>query len=90
MVCAVSAPPALAYDLQVTPSHMQLARRNKDYGEISAGAQTPRGELLPWHDHMVWVGDLNYRLELADGSQDKSPSQEVSNIAATIYWDPKP
>ena len=56
---------------------LQLTRRNEDYREISAGTVISRGEMLAGNDHLVWVGDLNYRLELSGGSLENQPPTEV-------------
>jgi hypothetical protein len=48
----------------------------------AAAACRGRWDILTDHDHLVWVGDLNYRLELAKqlgpGANNKWPSPQVA------------
>ncbi|WFD20468.1 phosphoinositide 5-phosphatase [Malassezia caprae] len=37
--------------------------RNSDYASLVRGLTFSRGRLLDEHDYIVWMGDLNYRLE---------------------------
>jgi len=53
----------------------QLHRRNEDYLEIVKGIRFGGWDILTYSDHIVWVGDLNYRLGPADDA--KSPTPEA-------------
>jgi hypothetical protein len=46
-----------------------VRRRNEDYQEIQLGlnpGEWRSGDILTRYDHCVWVGDLNYRLDLPE------------------------
>ncbi len=40
--------------------------RNRDYGTIAHGLHFPRNRAIDDHDAIVWLGDFNYRIGLAD------------------------
>ncbi|KAL1959266.1 hypothetical protein VTO42DRAFT_2453 [Malbranchea cinnamomea] len=40
--------------------------RNKDYETISSGLRFPRNKAISDHDSIIWLGDFNYRIELAN------------------------
>lgn len=40
--------------------------RNRDYKTISQGLRFQRGRSIDGHDTVIWLGDFNYRIGLAD------------------------
>jgi len=40
--------------------------RNRDYKTISQGLRFQRGRDIDGHDTVIWLGDFNYRIGLAD------------------------
>lgn len=44
--------------------HGNVEERNDDYWTISRGLSFQRGRTLQGHDHVFWLGDFNYRVDL--------------------------
>lgn len=40
--------------------------RNRDYATISEGLRFQRGRKIDDHDSIIWLGDFNYRIGLAE------------------------
>ena len=70
----------------------KVKRRNEDYSEIVAGCEMgERGmDVMNQFHHVVWMGDLNYRLDLSDlfgeeAANAKTPPPELfDNIKASV------
>lgn len=70
----------------------KVKRRNEDYGEIVAGCEMgERGmDIMNQFHHLVWMGDLNYRLDLSDlfgeeaASAKTPPAELFDNIKASV------
>ncbi len=45
--------------------------RNRDYKTISQGLRFQRGRDIDDHDTVIWLGDFNYRIGLADDNARK-------------------
>jgi Endonuclease/Exonuclease/phosphatase family 2/C2 domain len=56
----------------------KTVRRNNDVMEIIKGVQVgePSMDFMHQFNHVVWMGDLNYRLDYGDQGDDHSPSKE--------------
>jgi endonuclease/exonuclease/phosphatase family metal-dependent hydrolase len=56
-------------------------KRNDDVAEIVEGLRVgvPGMDILNQFDHVVWMGDLNYRLDYGNQGDDKSPSEKQFN-----------
>eukprot|EP00455_Lapot_gusevi_P051406 TRINITY_DN7650_c0_g1_i2.p1 TRINITY_DN7650_c0_g1~~TRINITY_DN7650_c0_g1_i2.p1 ORF type:complete len:636 (-),score=195.09 TRINITY_DN7650_c0_g1_i2:4-1911(-) len=57
----------------------KCAGRNQNYSEIVEGSVigTKHVDMLHQFHHVIWMGDLNYRLDYGDQGDDPSPSQET-------------
>lgn len=44
--------------------HSNVDERNDDYWTISRGLTFQRGRTLQGHDHVFWLGDFNYRIDM--------------------------
>lgn len=44
--------------------HSNVEERNTDYSTISRGLAFQRGRAITGHDHVIWLGDFNYRIDL--------------------------
>lgn len=44
--------------------HSNAEERNADYWTIQRGLNFQRGKNLVGHDHVIWLGDFNYRIDL--------------------------
>ncbi|CAO1626593.1 unnamed protein product [Sympodiomycopsis kandeliae] len=44
--------------------HSNVEERNQDYWTISRGLTFQRGRAITGHDHVIWLGDFNYRIDL--------------------------
>lgn len=75
----------------------QCARRNHDVGEIIEELTPPglgRANLTTGPDHVLWMGDLNYRLDwgaqAASGAESPTPEDHASIVAAVTRQDYAP
>lgn len=57
--------------------------RNSDYASLVRGLTFSRGRLVDEHDHIVWMGDLNYRLAHPSNEEvrDLCAAQQYSVLA---------
>ncbi|KAF8076611.1 inositol polyphosphate phosphatase [Lyophyllum atratum] len=44
--------------------HSNVEERNADYRTIAQGLHFQKGKTIPSHDNVVWLGDLNYRVDM--------------------------
>jgi hypothetical protein len=68
-----------------------VKRRNGDYSEIVSGIQLGQlgQDMMNQWDHLLWLGDLNYRLDLSDlfgeeAAQAKTPPPELFNTITQL------
>ena len=68
-----------------------VKRRNGDYSEIVSGIQLGQlgQDMMNLWDHLLWLGDLNYRLDLSDlfgeeAAQAKTPPPELFNTITQL------
>jgi len=56
-------------------------KRNEDVAEVLQGVAIGKGkvDLLHQYHHVVWMGDLNYRLNFGKSAEAKEPSEEDFN-----------
>lgn len=54
--------------------HSNYEERNADYWTISRGMTFQRGKTISSHDHIIWLGDFNYRINL--------PNDTVRSLAS--------
>lgn len=54
--------------------HSNFEERNSDYWTISRGMTFLRGKTISSHDHIIWLGDFNYRINL--------PNDTVRNLVS--------
>lgn len=48
--------------------HTNMEERNADYRTIVDGLHFLRGKTIDSHDNVIWLGDMNYRIELENAS----------------------
>lgn len=46
--------------------HSAYEERNADYWTITKGLSFARGKTIGSHDHVIWLGDFNYRIDLTN------------------------
>ncbi|EST05593.1 Endonuclease/exonuclease/phosphatase [Kalmanozyma brasiliensis GHG001] len=46
--------------------HSAREERNADYWTITRGLSFARGKTISNHDHVIWLGDFNYRIDLTN------------------------
>ena len=46
--------------------HSAYEERNADYWTITRGLSFARGKTIGSHDHVIWLGDFNYRIDLTN------------------------
>ncbi|PWZ02378.1 hypothetical protein BCV70DRAFT_198659 [Testicularia cyperi] len=56
--------------------HGAYEERNADYWTIARGLSFARGKSLNSHDHVIWLGDFNYRIDLPNDSVRSMAAQE--------------
>ncbi|KAG6916702.1 hypothetical protein DXG01_005651 [Tephrocybe rancida] len=44
--------------------HSNVEERNADYRTIAHGLHFQRGKTIPSHDNVIWLGDMNYRIDM--------------------------
>ncbi|KAF5388077.1 hypothetical protein D9615_000583 [Tricholomella constricta] len=44
--------------------HSNVEERNADYRTIAHGLHFQKGKTIPSHDNVVWLGDVNYRIDM--------------------------
>ncbi|GLB34014.1 putative inositol polyphosphate phosphatase, catalytic domain homologues [Lyophyllum shimeji] len=44
--------------------HSNVDERNADYRTIAEGLHFQKGKTIPSHDNVIWLGDLNYRIDM--------------------------
>ncbi|PWN50510.1 hypothetical protein IE53DRAFT_368846 [Violaceomyces palustris] len=54
--------------------HSNHEERNADYWTITRGLTFQRGRTIANHDHVIWLGDFNYRIDL--------PNETVRSMAS--------
>lgn len=59
--------------------HSNLEERNADYWTIQRGLTFQRGRSLSGHDHVIWLGDFNYRIDL--------PNDRARSLAQSDNYD---
>ncbi|KAG5648880.1 hypothetical protein DXG03_000229 [Asterophora parasitica] len=48
--------------------HSNVEERNADYRTIASGLHFQKGKTIPSHDIVIWLGDLNYRIDMDNDS----------------------
>ncbi|KAJ1033041.1 hypothetical protein NDA16_000320 [Ustilago loliicola] len=56
--------------------HSAYEERNADYWTITRGLSFSRGKTIGSHDHVIWLGDFNYRIDLANETVRSMASRE--------------
>ncbi|CAO1634899.1 unnamed protein product [Parajaminaea phylloscopi] len=59
--------------------HSNVDERNEDYLTISRGLSFNRGRSVAGHDHVIWLGDFNYRIDM--------PNERVRALADASDYD---
>ncbi|KAK2711703.1 hypothetical protein QYM36_012721 [Artemia franciscana] len=62
----------------LTAFENRLLERNKNYFEIAKNLSSPYAIDLHSHDYVIWLGDLNYRLEM--------PKETAEKLAVHTNW----
>lgn len=62
--------------------HSNVEERNSDYWTISRGLTFQRGRTIAGHDHIIWAGDFNYRVEM---SNERARSLVKAGDVASLY-----
>lgn len=62
--------------------HSAYEERNADYWTITRGLSFARGKTISSHDHVIWLGDFNYRIDLTN---DAVRSMVARNDTAGLY-----
>ncbi|CAO1622405.1 unnamed protein product [Jaminaea pallidilutea] len=62
--------------------HANFEERNQDYWTISRGLTFQRGRTMVGHDHVIWLGDFNYRIDM---SNERARALARQGDFATLY-----
>ncbi|SPO25336.1 related to phosphatidylinositol phosphate phosphatase [Ustilago trichophora] len=63
--------------------HSAYEERNADYWTITRGLSFARGKTIGSHDHVVWLGDFNYRIDLTnDAVRSMAARQDIAGLFA--------
>lgn len=62
-----------------------VEERNRDYATISHGLRFLRNRSIDDHDRIVWLGDFNYRIDLAD--EQVRSCLDTGDLATLLHHD---
>ncbi|CBQ72962.1 related to phosphatidylinositol phosphate phosphatase [Sporisorium reilianum SRZ2] len=63
--------------------HSAWEERNADYWTITRGLSFARGKTISNHDHVIWLGDFNYRIDLTnDVVRSMAARQDLAGLYA--------
>ncbi|TKY85699.1 hypothetical protein EX895_005239 [Sporisorium graminicola] len=63
--------------------HSAWEERNADYWTITRGLSFARGKTISHHDHVIWLGDFNYRIDLTnDAVRSMAARQDLAGLYA--------
>ncbi|KAH8259069.1 hypothetical protein KR038_005793 [Drosophila bunnanda] len=69
-------------------AHMaNVEERNADYNAIVQGMTFDDGRTISDHDHIFWVGDLNYRIQEPPGQQRPGPISDAQTYELLLQYD---
>ncbi|SNX84307.1 related to phosphatidylinositol phosphate phosphatase [Melanopsichium pennsylvanicum] len=63
--------------------HSAVEERNADYWTITRGLSFARGKTIGSHDHVIWLGDFNYRINLMnDAVRSMAAREDLAGLLA--------
>ncbi len=63
--------------------HSAYEERNADYWTITRGLSFARGKSIASHDHVIWLGDFNYRIDLTnDAVRSMAAREDLAGLIA--------
>ncbi|XP_023035334.1 type II inositol 1,4,5-trisphosphate 5-phosphatase [Drosophila willistoni] len=69
-------------------AHMgYVDERNKDYNAIVEGMRFDDRRTISDHDHIFWLGDLNYRIQEPPGQQRPGPLTDAQTYELLLQYD---
>nr|XP_016939364.1 type II inositol 1,4,5-trisphosphate 5-phosphatase [Drosophila suzukii] len=69
-------------------AHMgYVEERNQDYNAIVDGIRFDDGRTISDHDHIFWMGDLNYRIQEPPGQQRPGPLSDAQTYELLLQYD---
>ncbi|BFG01106.1 type II inositol 1-4-5-trisphosphate 5-phosphatase [Drosophila madeirensis] len=69
-------------------AHMgYVEERNQDYNAIVDGLRFDDGRTISDHDHIFWLGDLNYRIQEPPGQQRPGPLTDAQTYELLLQYD---
>ncbi|KAH8294451.1 hypothetical protein KR018_006750 [Drosophila ironensis] len=69
-------------------AHMQnVEERNQDYQGIVENMRFDDGRTISDHDHIFWLGDLNYRIQEPPGQQHPGPLSDAPTYELLLQYD---